>query len=83
MISANQTALRLEADMMEITVFLSVLFAFSFFDIRAMAKAKLKKEILSYLVLSAIAGSLGFVYFTNPFRDSLANIILDIFGILR
>lgn len=75
--------MRQEADMIELAIFIGVLIAFSIFDIRVMSKANLKKEILPYLVLSLIACSVGLIYFTNPFRDSIANMILSLFNILR
>jgi uncharacterized membrane protein len=69
--------------MIELTVFLAILAAFGYFDIRAMNKGKLKKEILAYLLFSGISAGLGIIYFSYPFRDSIAKTILSIFNILR
>lgn len=69
--------------MIELVVFLLILIAFGFFDIRAMVKGKLKKEVLPYLMFSVLAAGLGIIYFSNPFRDSISKAILDIFHILE
>jgi hypothetical protein len=48
-----------------------------------MVKEKLKKEILPYLFFSGIAAVLGIIYFSYPFLDSIAKMILNIFHILE
>ena len=66
---------------MEITIYSIVLLAFCILDIRAMVKAKQKKELFSYLSLTLIALTIGLLYLSNPYRNSISYYVLKLLGI--
>lgn len=50
-------------------------------DIKAMVKNGLKKEMIVYLVLLVIAGSLGVLFMTTPLRSSILKFLLKLFHV--
>ena len=66
---------------MELVVFLLILIIFGIVEIRAMKKAKLKKEIVPYLIFMVLAGALSIFYFTDPSRDSFSYLIIKLFNL--
>lgn len=62
-------------------IFLTILiFAVSIFEIRAMKRRKQNKEIVVFIVLAALSLSLGYLYLSNPYGESLAQRILKVIG---
>ena len=66
---------------MELAVFLLILIIFGIVEIRAMKKAKLKKEIVPYLIFMVLAGALGVFYLTNPSQKSFSYLIIKLFNL--
>jgi len=46
-----------------------------------MKKAKLKKEIVPYLIFMVLAGALGVFYLTNPSQKSFSYLIIKLFNL--
>jgi uncharacterized membrane protein len=65
--------------MLEAVIYFFLLTVFSFIDIGKMTKANLKKESLPYILLAALAGVIGLLFFRNPYGDSLASRLLNLF----
>jgi len=66
---------------LELAVFLLILIIFGIVEIRAMKKAKLKKEIVPYLIFMVLAGALGVFYLTNPSQKSFSYLIIKLFNL--
>ena len=66
---------------MELAVFLLILIILGIVEIRAMKKAKLKKEIVPYLIFMVLAGALGVFYLTNPSQKSFSYLIIKLFNL--
>ncbi|PKM72173.1 MAG: hypothetical protein CVU91_10615 [Firmicutes bacterium HGW-Firmicutes-16] len=64
---------------MELSVFFAILIVFSIFDYRSMKKAKLKKEMVSYLILMVLAGAFAVFYLTNPHQESFTYLVIKLF----
>lgn len=67
--------------MLELAALLSVLIILGILDYRAMKKAKLKKELLTYLILMGFAGAFAVFYLTNPNQDSFSYMIIKLFNL--
>lgn len=65
---------------MEAAVFFLLLIIFLFWDIRAMIREKLKKEMVPYLVFMFITIIVGIIYFSNPYGNSIVYYVLKIFS---
>lgn len=61
-------------------VFSIVVVVLSAFEIWFMVKKKQKKEIIVYVFLAIFTLALGIYYFSNPYRESLVQRILNILG---
>ncbi len=66
---------------MELKVFLLILIIFGIVEIRAMKKAKLKKEIVTYLIFMTLAGALGIYYLSDPYQKSFSYLIIKLFNL--
>lgn len=64
--------------MTELIMFFMVLILLSTLDIRAMKKANLMKEIIPYLVLTLMAGVVGFLFLVDPHGESVASRLLNL-----
>jgi len=53
----------------------------SVFEIWNMVKKKQKKEIVVFVVIAALTLAIGYIYISDPSRESLAQCILRVFGI--
>jgi len=49
-------------------VFIAIMIVFGIYDIRAMAKEKLKKEIILYCAISVISALIAICYAADPLR---------------
>jgi len=65
---------------MELLLFLLFLVVSFILEIRAIVKSKQKKEIVPYIVLMALVGMFGILYFSNPDSVSVAAAILKLIG---
>lgn len=63
--------------MLSLLLIAIIIIIFMFIDIRSMKKAKLEKEVAPYIMLMLITGILGFLYYTNPHRQSISAMILE------
>lgn len=66
---------------MELAVFLLIMIIFGIVEIRAMKKAKLKKEIVPYLIFMVLAGAFGVMYLTDPSQKSFSYLIIKLFNL--
>ena len=67
--------------MVSFLVLIALTVILSIWDIKSMKKANLKKEITPYILLMLVSGIMGFLYFTDPFRKSIAIMFLDLLNI--
>jgi len=65
----------------ELAVFILTLIIMSIVEVRSMLKAKLKKEIVPYLILIVLSAALGALYLTDPSRDSLSYSIIKLLNL--
>ena len=66
---------------MELKVFLLILLISGIVEVRAMKKAKLKKEIVPYLIFMVLTGVLGVYYLSDPSQKSLSYLIIKLFNL--
>lgn len=69
--------------MLELGIFILTLIIMSIAEIRSMLKAKLKKEIVPYLILFLLSVALGFYYLTNPSRESFSSTLINLLNLKR
>ena len=81
MISNSQTDIKERTDLLEFAVFILALIIMSIAEIRSMLRAKLKKEIVPYLILIVLSAALGWAYLTDPSRDSFSYTIIKLFNL--
>ena len=62
-------------------MFCVVLTLLGVLDYREMKKAKLKKEILAYLIFTVLAGVFAVIYLTNPEQESFSYLIIKLFNL--
>ena len=66
---------------MELKVFLLILVISGILEIRIMKKAKLKKEIVTYLIFMTLAGALGIYYLSDPYQKSFSYLIIKLLNL--
>ena len=64
---------------MELWVFFAILITLGCIDYQSMKKAKLKKELVPYLILMILAGAFAVFYLTNPHQESFIYIVIKLF----
>lgn len=62
-------------------VFSVITIILAIFDIKPMKKAGLEKEVKIYYLLTLITGVLGFIYYSEPHRESISEIMMDLLKI--
>lgn len=67
--------------MWDLFIYLAVIIIFTVADIKSMKKAGLKKEIKIYYLLALAAGTMGILYYTEPFQDSISEMLMDLLKI--
>ena len=67
--------------MIELVFILVPFFGLAVYDMKKMAKAKLKREFIPYIVLSFLALGVTLVYILYPYGPSLVKMIMTLFGI--
>jgi len=65
----------------ELAAFFIIALVLCVIDIRAMLQDKLKKEIVPYGFLMLLAGLVGALFFTEPFRKSIVYLMMKTLGI--
>ncbi len=60
------------------TFFIILMLVVSIIEIHAMSKKKQVREIVVFIVIALLTISLGYVYFSNPYRESITQRILSI-----
>ena len=65
---------------MQLTIFMLLFFALSLCDIRDMRKNNQKKELVPYIVVSALTLVFGIVFLTNPHQNSIAHYLVKLFN---
>ena len=65
---------------MQLIVFLFLFFALFLYDIRDMRKNERKKELVPYVVVSALTLVLGIVFLTNPYQNSISYYLVKLFN---
>ena len=76
-----QTDIGERNDFLELAVFLAALTAFGVVDYRSMKRAKLKKELVTYMIMMALAAAFAVFYLTNPHQESFVYIVIKLFGL--
>ena len=66
---------------MELKVFLMILIISGIVEILAMKKAKLKKEIVPYLLFMVLAGALGIYFLSDPYQKSFSYLIIKLLSL--
>jgi len=66
---------------LELKVFLLILIISGVLEISAMKKAKLKKEIVPYLIFMFMAGALGIYYLSDPYQKSFSYLIIKLLNL--
>ena len=66
---------------MELAVFFAILIVLGIVDYRAMKKAKLKKEIVPYLIFMVLAGVFAVFYLSNPHQESFTYLVIKLFNL--
>ncbi|OQB14980.1 MAG: hypothetical protein BWY15_00794 [Firmicutes bacterium ADurb.Bin193] len=62
------------------TGFFFVIIALGIYDLWAMRKRNMKKEIIIYSVLSVMVAAIGFYYYQDPLSRSFAGLLLNLLG---
>jgi len=66
---------------LELKVFLMILIISGIVEILAMKKAKLKKEIVPYLLFMVLAGALGIYFLSDPYQKSFSYLIIKLLSL--
>ncbi|MPN55089.1 hypothetical protein SDC9_202768 [bioreactor metagenome] len=62
-------------------VLILIIAAVSIIDIRSMIQSRCAKEIIPYFLLMLLSGVVGCLHLANPYRKSIAQLILSLLNI--
>lgn len=67
--------------MLQLFLFFAILLFVGAADLRSMLRSELRKELIPYCILMLAAGAAGLFYLSDPYRQSIAYWIFNLFNI--